>query len=501
MVSRLVSTVIALAALCLPGMASAKWLRAETDNFILYSDGSETVLRDMAIKLEDYRDLLIMLTGSPAKSNAAKLEIYLVRSLAFMREMRGLSSSVAGFYSAQPEAVLAFSQRANTGLDRDDVLFHEYAHHFMMQYHATAYPAWYVEGFAEYMMTAQFKPKTIEFGGVNPARGAWIGLGVWIPMRKVLSSETARVKGSEGAMFYAESWLAVHYIFRTPGKIAALNRFLSDQAQGKPRDVAFKEAFGTDYDGFDRELKRYLSGGITYTIVTRASDRKPMPVTVTALSPSADDLLLPQAALRIGVKKEKNQGLLAQVRTDAAKYGEDPLARKVLARAELSFGDHETARTLLDKQIAATPADAEALYLRGRVELKTCADAKEDNCQPARRWFASAFKADDRLVPNLLAYVQCFPIDKLPENVLDVLLRARELTPQVEEIAVISAIALMYRGYFADAEKLLVPVVADAHKNVSGELAQLLDDARNRRLPGVTLAQIEKAAEATPPNK
>jgi tetratricopeptide (TPR) repeat protein len=443
-----------------------------------------------------------MLTGSKAKSDAAKLEIYLVRSLGFMREMRGLSSSVAGFYSAQPEAVLAFSQRTNTpGLDRDDVLFHEYAHHFMMQYHAAAYPAWYVEGFAEYMATAQFKPKTIEFGGVNPARGAWIIRGVWIPMHKVLSSETARVKGPEGAMFYAESWLAVHYIFRTPGKVEALGRFLSDQAKGKPRDIAFKEAFGTDYDGFDRELKRYLSGRITYTIVPRASDRKTIPVTVTALSPSADDLLLPRAAMRIGVRKEKGQVLLDRVRADAMKYGEDSLARKSLARAELSFGNYETARALLDKQIAATPADAEALYLRGRVELKTCQSEKQDNCQPARRWFTSAFKADDRLVPNLLAYVQCYPLDNLPETVLDVLLRARELTPQVEEIAVVSAMALMYRSNFADAEKLLVPVVADAHKNVSNELAQLLDDARKHRSPGVTVEQLEKAAEAPSDDK
>jgi tetratricopeptide (TPR) repeat protein len=248
-------------------------------------------------------------------------------------------------------------------------------------------------------------------------------------------------------------------------------------------------------------LKRYLSGRVTYTIATRASERQAIPVTVTALPPSADDLLLPQAAMRIGVRKEKGQALLNQVRTGAAKYGEDPLARKTLARAELLFGDHDAARALLDKQIAATPADAEALYLRGRVELKLCNAANEGSCEPARRWFSSAFKINDRLVPNLLAYVQCYPLDKLPDTVLDVLLRAHDLAPQVDEIAVATAIALMHGGYFTDAETLLAPVVADAHKNASSELAQLLDDARQHRLPSVTFAQLENAAEATPPNK
>ncbi len=34
--------------------AEAKWLRAETDNFIIYSEGSEKSLRDFAVTLQRF---------------------------------------------------------------------------------------------------------------------------------------------------------------------------------------------------------------------------------------------------------------------------------------------------------------------------------------------------------------------------------------------------------------------------------------------------------------
>ena len=63
---------------------------------------------------------------------------------------------------AKPAGAIAVVPR-NTGTDGvftgQLVLFHEYAHHFMLQYAPAAYPAWYVEGFAEVVSTASFERK------------------------------------------------------------------------------------------------------------------------------------------------------------------------------------------------------------------------------------------------------------------------------------------------------------------------------------------------------
>ena len=47
---------------------------------------------------------------------------------------------------------------SKTNLDPQQVLFHEYTHHFMFQHFSAAYPSWYVEGFAETAATIVMKP-------------------------------------------------------------------------------------------------------------------------------------------------------------------------------------------------------------------------------------------------------------------------------------------------------------------------------------------------------
>ena len=39
----------------------------------------------------------------------------------------------------------------------DVILFHEYVHHFMLQHFSVAYPAWFVEGYAELFSNTRFE--------------------------------------------------------------------------------------------------------------------------------------------------------------------------------------------------------------------------------------------------------------------------------------------------------------------------------------------------------
>ncbi len=50
--------------------AEAKWLRAETDNFIIYSEGSEKSLRDFAVTLQRFDATLRFRFRVPGSSRA-----------------------------------------------------------------------------------------------------------------------------------------------------------------------------------------------------------------------------------------------------------------------------------------------------------------------------------------------------------------------------------------------------------------------------------------------
>ena len=413
--------------------AQARWLEAETPHFIVYSDGTEPRLREFALLLEDYDALLRVLTGTRTEASPTKLRVYLVRGPAAIREVRSVANTTAGLYVAAPGGTAAFAIRRDSGgefgIEGEDVVLHEYAHHFMTQYYPFGYPAWYVEGFAEYLMTAEFTPTRIQLGRFSPNRGAWLTEGSWIPADALLTKRPGELRGDQVAMFYAQAWLAVHYINRTPGKLAALRAYLTAIGKGAPTEAAFIQAFGTDFTGFQRELRRYVGGRMTYTAFDRFAAKAPPTMAVRALPAAADELLLPLANLRAGVGSEWREKRLTQVRAAAARFPGDAFAERVLALAEAQIGDPAAAIAVADRLLVRDAVDAEALLAKATALMAQARDAPGDDrplLAQARQLFVRANKAAPNQVPILFGYAQVQLASAPPNrNVLDVLLLAR----------------------------------------------------------------------------
>lgn len=470
--------------------AQARWLEAETPHFVIYSDGTESALREFALLLEDYDGLLRTLTATKPEASPNKLRVYLVRGSAALREIRNVPNTVGGMYVASPGGTAAFAIRRGVGgeygVEGEDVVLHEYAHHFMTQYYPYAYPAWYVEGFAEYLMTAEFTPTRIQLGRFSTNRGLWLTQGNWIGAETLLTKRPGELRGDQGAMFYAQAWLAVHYINRTPGKLEALRSYLLALGEGRPMAEAFTTAFGTDFDGFQRALRRYMGGKMTYTVFDRSATTAPPPIALRALPPSADELLLPLAHLRAGVGSEWKAGRLDQVRRAAARYPDDSFAQRVLALAEARIGDPKAAITVADGLLARDANDAEALLAKATALVAQARDNPDDRTllSQARRHFVRANAAAPNQVPILFGYALAQLASTPPNrNILDVLLLARELAPQVAEIGMVTAYAAMRQGDFAGAEKLLKPIAFNPHGgDLAAAAARMLEAARAKRV-------------------
>jgi hypothetical protein len=167
-----VGLAVMLAGLLLGGVAKAEWRRAESQHFIVYGRGDKAV-REYAAQLEDFDDLLRRLHGRPKDElTPRKLPVYLVSDLAELQRVEPRLERAAGVYFPAPGEVFVMAVREGVTDDRDqnkgdDALLHEYVHHFMLQYYPSAYPAWLVEGYAEYYMTADLSAKRLVVGGVN----------------------------------------------------------------------------------------------------------------------------------------------------------------------------------------------------------------------------------------------------------------------------------------------------------------------------------------------
>ena len=119
--------------------ARAEWRRAESPHFVLYGNLSEGELRRRILQLEDFDHLLrliIAVTEPPAPN---KLQVYIVANGQDLRRIQQVPAGIAGFYTATPDGIGAFIDNSEES-SGNEILFHEYAHHFMMQYRPNAYP-------------------------------------------------------------------------------------------------------------------------------------------------------------------------------------------------------------------------------------------------------------------------------------------------------------------------------------------------------------------------
>lgn len=470
-----------------PGAAA--WRVAESAHFRVYADMSATDLRRRAELLEDYRTLLGKFTTAQVDEAAPKLDIYIVDTMSSAVPFGKVGPDVAGFYNAGDRGIAAFATKGEFG---QKVLLHEYAHHHMFASTGQSYPAWYVEGFAEYFMTATFFPTRVDFGLFDAGR-AYSLSQQWLNWDRVIGRETAKLRSADVLMFYAQSWLLTHYMFRAPGMSEKLNAYLRAVAGGTDPLSAFKANVLPEPRELNGPLKAYMSR-MTFSRLTRKGPETAM-VTVRDLPASAGDVIMLYAWLdNRGGEAPDPKAALARVRGATERHQGDVLATRTLALAEMYWGDKARANSLLDGLLAASPGDSDLLRLKAEALL--AADARANRGE-ARRLLVRAAKAAPADWRALHLYVHTSDIERGPvdDNLFNVVQRMWELAPQASGIVIDMATVLVRKGRMADAAKVLEPVAFAPHGDGYAALARSLREAA---LAGDAAAFVKRLEEGPP---
>lgn len=499
---RLIRLLLAVLGLLLPAVAQAEWRRAESANFVVYGNVAESQLRERVVLLEDFDRLLRML-ASGDEGRSPKLHIYMISGIGDLRMIRPVPDGIAGYYIATDDGIAAFVDGRAEGRG-NETLLHEYTHHFMRQHMHAAYPLWYVEGFAEYFSTVRFASRHIDIGDYSRGRAYQILSGQWLPMERVLAGGTAGLSREAMSAYYAQSWLLVHYFHSNPQRQQALARLLRASRRGGDARSALQAATGLTPEQLTEELRRYIRPGtITYRRAPRGGGA-PTAVTVTAMPPATGDLILYEAALRVGIVEENRQPYLQRIRAAAARYPDDPFAMRVLAHAELLHGDENAADRLLDRLLAPSPNDADLLYLKGmRYLVAAQSDSPpEGAAASARTWFARARAADPNHYQALARYVESLRggAEFDSDEARDLLVEASRLAPQVASIALNTANVLINRGDYDQAIRLLTPLAVNPHDQGLADIARrLIALALEQRTNGGVRDRPSEQDEDEPP--
>ena len=472
------------------GMARAdtspgRWLRLESPNFVVYSSSDEAYSRSELVALESFHNLLTRLMPLRSKS-ALKLNVYMAgNDRDFDAALPGAGQSlIQGFYTGSIEEVIAVTSKRGRSLgvrntqramDARTVLFHEYSHHYMMANQRVAYPSWYVEGFAEFLSTAEFTDKGVYIGKFTPERALWLGQLSWLDIKTFLSKGARQLDAEETLRFYSQAWLATHYLFNTPERSKGFDRYISALSAGGDVLGAFEPSFGMTPDAFDDELRAYRRKGIEFRLMPGVTADPSIPITVQRLGRSADELVMSCAYVRQRPSRKDAAGSVAAIRSQARKYPGDPFAMRSEALVEVWYGELGRARQNIDALLALDANNAEVLHLSGLCHLRA-GYAVEDKSMVglARSAFAAAHRQDGTRASSLFRYVECgvYSQGGLDAHLLEALLAAYELTPQVDSIALMTGQGLMLHERFAEAAFVLRPLAADVHGGETAETAQ-----------------------------
>ena len=430
-----VVTSMLLASSLLAGAASAQWSQARSENFIFVGDYTERGAEVVVAELEEYRAVIFEILGLEQQAERIPIPIYGVRSPDALQRATG-NSFAAGIYTTSREGPV-FGLSLDGGFVQSSparaTAYHEFAHHLVATYTDQVYPLWYNEGLADYLSTFEVTRRgKIKLGQPSQSRVWVLENRGWMSMDALVGSirrypfgnnESGATRAS-AANFYAQSWLAAHYINSEPGMSDKFGAYLEGLNSETVSDGGFEQSFGMTPSEFGNELRAYLRRNrfLTRSGTLDATSRNPT-ISVRKLSRAETDFHQGELTRRF-YRNEEGQAL-AESHYQKSETAGGPIADISAARALLAAQaeDFDTAFAQIGKAIKADPQNSRLYQIAGqvyleayledgrdiarideaRVYLRRALDLDEDNVA-AHYFYAATYAAADDL-PTERAYM------------------------------------------------------------------------------------------------
>jgi tetratricopeptide (TPR) repeat protein len=447
------------------GAKPAQWHELRSEHFHVLTDAQPKKAEKIIQKLEEFRSLLSQMFGGIRLDPPIPTTVIMFKNSKSIRPYQrigpdGKPMKNAGFMQSGTERMyltvnLSVREPIKTA-------FHEYIH-LVMHLTAPYLPRWVDEGVAEFYEETEIRGRGFKIG--FPKLGSWqlmrnsrlIPLDV---LQQVDHRSDYYNDERKRRYFYAQSWLLVHYLMVADNakRQGQLSQYLSFVVQGIPLDEAFQQAFQTDYATLQKELQRYLrQPRVSFFRGKLQQAREAQTIQVAPISPIVAQAYASDLWLNSGRVDEAEEALrqLATVEPSA------PEVRYRLGRIDLLRDQPKNAERHFEAALAAQPDD---ISLRYYASVAIAMGRMKDG--PERESRAAATRVVELLSPlleaksdfadayRLLVQARMLRNDS-PAEVIPVVERLRQLTPQDSSFAVLLANLYIQEQRWDDAEGLL----------------------------------------------
>jgi tetratricopeptide (TPR) repeat protein len=422
------------------------WMEVHSNHFVVLTDMDTNHARAVAYRFEQMRYVFGAVMQKSTVNLPVPLQIIGFRSraefLQYAPLYQGKPVDMAGFFEASPDRDFI---ALDLSVDDWSTALHEYTH-ALVHANFPPVPAWFDEGLAEYFATLKISNNGLEIGNISDANRMALTNMPWMNLEELLLVQTSSDSYNQRqrrAIFYAQSWLLVHYLMSKQKLPDLFNYLQLTQIKQTPVTEAIEQAFGMSPDEFQKNLRDYFKGPLTVRkmqpLVLDYSGFPFNKVDIATANAQVADLHAHSRDYR-----EQAMGELKEVlRTDP----QNSVANRALAYLYIDSKDYGNALECIQRAMSAAPKDPEphylwALYVRDKAQaegqLPGSAVAMERELETAVGLYPQYADAYD-----LLAYA--YALEQRYPQAISSAQKAVQLHPGYEQYA------LDLAQYYADA--------------------------------------------------
>ena len=481
---------VALAILVgVPVQAASEWRELRTDHFRVIGDVTPARLRDVALRFEQFRDVVTQLLPAAAHAGSAPVVVIVfpdARSYRpFMPIADGRTVPVDGFFVDGAD-VNYITMNLEAGERAFPIVFHEYSH-FLLNNAFPHTPLWFHEGLAEYFSTFE-----VAAGGQRVAVGKPVSRHLALLRKRHLSlaqlfaidhtSKQYTQEGPDRDLLYAQSWAVVHHARHgEPRRFEALVWLARRLADGESVDGSVRGTFAIPLDALHAEIQAHLrEPGYDELTLSESVTTRVISEVTTIDEAEADSWLA-------DLLSHLQRGLEAIPRLERALQarGDLPRALATLGVLRIRLGNRAEGLALLERAAAAGP-DVETVQFEYGWALATEPVFDDRRAERARGALERALtlRPGYPAATQMLASVYGRTGDFV--RMKELLVPLVKAVPDNQDAALQLAAALLGLGEIPAARALLGPILARPH---DGDMR-----ARARTL----LGQISKLQQQLP---
>jgi tetratricopeptide (TPR) repeat protein len=243
-----------------------EWFELRSANFHVVSNAKPKRIQELTRKLEEFRYLLSGVFPRMRLDPPVPTSVVFFKDNKSYRPYRPLTPTgepleAEGYMQPAPEGMYLAVNLG--GFEPLHTAYHEYMH-LVMHLNLERAPVWLNEGLAQFFENAEIDGVEFTLGNWEPSSWELLKRRKLVPLDVLVrvdqDSDYYNVEDKR-RLFYAQSWLLVHYlrVADEAQRSPQFNKFIQLLWQGVSQDSSFRQAFGTDYAGMLVELRDYLT--------------------------------------------------------------------------------------------------------------------------------------------------------------------------------------------------------------------------------------------------